>query len=58
MNDLGLDSLDQVEITMELEDEFGVEIPDKSAEKIYTVREAVETVSSFFTFYVSVVFIG
>lgn len=34
VNDLGLDSLDHVEIMMELEDEFGVEIPDQEAEKL------------------------
>lgn len=44
VNDLGLDSLDQVEITMELEDEFNIEIPDKEAEKIFTVRQAVEAI--------------
>ncbi len=44
VNDLGLDSLDQVEVTMELEDEFHVEIPDKDAEKIFTPRQAVEAV--------------
>ncbi len=44
VNDLGLDSLDQVEITMEMEDEFNIEIPDKEAEKIFTVRQAVESI--------------
>ena len=44
INDLGLDSLDQVEITMALEDEFNIEIPDKDAEEILTVRQAVEKV--------------
>lgn len=34
VNDLGLDSLDHVEIMMELEDEFGLEIPDQEAEKL------------------------
>ncbi len=41
---LGLDSLDQVEIVMALEDEFNIEIPDKDAEQIHTPREAVEKV--------------
>merc|ERR1711976_514701 len=36
MNDLGLDSLDQVEIIMAMEDEFGFEIPDHDAEKMMT----------------------
>ena len=44
IKDLGLDSLDQVEITMALEDEFNIEIPDKDAEEIFTVRQAVEKV--------------
>ncbi|RKP02317.1 hypothetical protein CXG81DRAFT_4147, partial [Caulochytrium protostelioides] len=44
INDLGLDSLDQVEITMALEDEFSVEIPDREAEAILTARQAVETI--------------
>lgn len=44
VSDLGLDSLDQVEITMALEDEFNVEIPDKDAEEIFTPRQAVEKV--------------
>jgi NADH dehydrogenase (ubiquinone) 1 alpha/beta subcomplex 1 len=40
-----LDSLDQVEITLALEDEFMIEIPDREAENIFTVREAVEAIS-------------
>ncbi|KAJ3397095.1 hypothetical protein HDU92_000795 [Lobulomyces angularis] len=44
VKDLGLDSLDQVEIVMALEDEFNVELPDKVAEEIFTGREAVEKV--------------
>ncbi|KAJ3033986.1 NADH dehydrogenase 1, alpha/beta subcomplex subunit 1 ndufab1/ACP [Rhizophlyctis rosea] len=44
INDLGLDSLDQVEITMALEDEFSIEIPDRDAEEIFTARQAVEKV--------------
>lgn len=42
LNDLGLDSLDVVEIVMALEDEFGVEIDDEQAEKIFTANDAVE----------------
>ena len=42
VNDLGADSLDTVELIMEFEEEFGIEIPDDDAEKITTVRSAVE----------------
>ncbi|MDR3290275.1 MAG: acyl carrier protein [Rickettsiales bacterium] len=42
IDDLGADSLDQVELVMAFEEEFGVEIPDESAEKITTVGRAVE----------------
>jgi len=41
VDDLGADSLDQVELVMALEEEFGVEIPDEDAEKITRVKEAV-----------------
>ncbi|XP_067859779.1 acyl carrier protein, mitochondrial-like [Heptranchias perlo] len=41
MKDLGLDSLDQVEIIMAMEDEFGFEIPDVDAEKLMTPDEIV-----------------
>ena len=44
INDLGLDSLDQVEITMALEDEFNIELSDKDAEEVYTPRQAVEKI--------------
>lgn len=44
--DLGADSLDQVELVMALEEEFGMEIPDEEAEKITTVGEAVKFISS------------
>ena len=40
--DLGADSLDVVELVMAFEEEFGVEIPDEAAEKIATVKDAVE----------------
>uniref|UniRef100_A0A0M3J4Y3 Acyl carrier protein n=1 Tax=Anisakis simplex TaxID=6269 RepID=A0A0M3J4Y3_ANISI len=40
--DLGLDSLDHVEIVMSLEDEFGFEIEDKEAEKLKTPRDVVK----------------
>ncbi|MDB9854321.1 acyl carrier protein [Candidatus Marinimicrobia bacterium] len=42
VNDLGADSLDTVELIMEFEEEFGIEIPDEDAEKITTVGTAVD----------------
>ncbi len=39
-NDLGADSLDQVELVMAFETEFGIEIPSEDAEKIATVHDA------------------
>ena len=42
VDDLGADSLDVVELVMAFEEEFGVEIPDEAAEKIGTVKNAVE----------------
>jgi acyl carrier protein len=42
IDDLGADSLDIVELVMAFEEEFGVEIPDDAAEKITTVRDAIE----------------
>eukprot|EP00493_Phyllostaurus_siculus_P000235 UN00237 len=42
INDLGLDSLDVVEVVMAFEDEFGCEISDEEAEKIFTVNDAVD----------------
>ena len=44
VDDLGADSLDQVELIMALEDEFSIEIPDEDAEKILTVSNAIEYV--------------
>ncbi len=41
VNDLGADSLDTVELVMELEEEFDINIPDEAAEKIQTVGEAI-----------------
>ncbi len=42
VEDLGADSLDTVEMIMEIEDEFGIEIPDEDAEKMQTVGQAIE----------------
>lgn len=42
--DLGMDSLDRVELTMELEKEFGITIPDDEAEKAHTLNDCVEIV--------------
>lgn len=42
IDDLGADSLDIVELIMAFEEEFNTEIPDDVAEKIHTVRDAVE----------------
>ena len=44
--DLDADSLDLVEMIMELEDQFGIKIPDEDAQKIQTVGQAVDYVSS------------
>ena len=46
VDDLGADSLDPVELIMQLEEEFGVEIPDDDAEKITTVQAAVDYLDS------------
>lgn len=44
--DLGADSLDVVELVMTFEEEFGLEIPDEDAEKIKTVKDAIDYVES------------
>jgi acyl carrier protein len=46
VNDLGADSLDTVELVMELEEEFDISIPDEAAEKIQKVGEAVAFIES------------
>lgn len=46
IEDLGADSLDTVELVMALEEEFGIEIPDEEAEKIVTVKNAVEYIKA------------
>ena len=45
VNDLGADSLDTVELVMEFEDAFELDIPDEDAEKIQTVGDAVKYIS-------------
>jgi acyl carrier protein len=42
IDDLGADSLDTVELVMAFEEEFGIEIPDEAAEKILSVKDAVD----------------
>lgn len=46
VEDLGADSLDQVELVMALEDEFDLEIPDEDAEKLKTVQSVFDYVTS------------
>ena len=44
VDDLGADSLDVFQIIMGIEEEFGIDIPSEEAEKIHTVREAVDLI--------------
>jgi NADH dehydrogenase (ubiquinone) 1 alpha/beta subcomplex 1, acyl-carrier protein len=44
--DLGLDSLDIVEIVMAIEDEFAIEIPDQEADRITSIAQAIEYIST------------
>ncbi len=46
VDDLGADSLDTVELVMAFEEAFDLEIPDEDAEKIRTVRDAVQYISA------------
>ena len=46
IDDLGADSLDTVELVMAFEEEFERELPDEEAEKIYTVKDAVDYIDS------------
>jgi acyl carrier protein len=46
VDDLGADSLDQVELVMALEEEFGTDIPDDQAEKIVKVSDAINFINS------------
>jgi len=45
VDDLGADSLDTVELVMDFEEKFGLEIPDEDAEKIRTVGDAINYIS-------------
>lgn len=45
-DDLGLDSLDAVEVVMAIEDEFAIEIPDAEADRIASVADAVEYIAA------------
>lgn len=45
VDDLGADSLDQVELIMAMEEEFNISIPDEDAEKITTVKDAVDYIA-------------
>jgi acyl carrier protein len=46
IDDLGADSLDTVELVMAFEEEFGCEIPDDAAEKILTIKDAIDFIDS------------
>jgi acyl carrier protein len=46
VEDLGADSLDNVELVMELEHQFGIDIPDEEAQKIQTVQDAIDYVTA------------
>jgi acyl carrier protein len=46
IDDLGADSLDTVELIMEFEEEFSIEIPDEEAENINTVNQAIEYINA------------
>ena len=46
VEDLGADSLDTVELIMQLEEEFGIEIPDEEAEKMTTVKSVVDYIEA------------
>ena len=46
IDDLGADSLDTVELIMQFEEEFGIEIPDEEAEKLLSVSQAIDFISN------------
>ena len=45
IDDLGADSLDTVELIMQFEEEFGIEIPDEDAENLLSVKQAVDYIT-------------
>jgi len=45
-SDVGLDSLDVVELTLALEERYGIEIPDEDLENVATVRDAIELIEA------------
>ena len=46
IDDLGAESLDTVELVMAFEEEFGCEIPDEDAEKILTIKDAIDFINT------------
>uniref|UniRef100_A0A7V5XI62 Acyl carrier protein n=1 Tax=Thermodesulfobacterium geofontis TaxID=1295609 RepID=A0A7V5XI62_9BACT len=46
VDDLGADSLDLVELVMAMEEAFGMEVPDEEAEKLRTVKDAIEYIKA------------
>ena len=46
VDDLGADSLDTIELVMAFEEAFGIEIPDQDAEKIKTVKDAIDYIEA------------
>ena len=46
IDDLGADSLDTVELIMQFEEEFGIEIPDEEAQNLLSVRHAVDYITN------------
>tara|TARA_B100000886_G_C20406610_1_gene485106 strand:+ start:1691 stop:1927 length:237 start_codon:yes stop_codon:yes gene_type:complete len=46
VDDLGADSLDTVELVMAFEEEFNIEIPDEAAEKIQTIKDAIDYIGN------------
>ena len=46
IDDLGADSLDTVELIMQFEEEFGIEIPDEEAEELFSVGQAVNYITN------------
>ena len=46
VGDLGLDSLDYIELLMDLEEDFGIAIPDEEAKKLTTVQSVVDLINS------------